>query len=94
MLRSTRNAMFQVDPENLQGTIEQLMTHVEQSVHEDLLTQKKPGLQPIHRGRSLTLSPTHCRQPIPPNKNARRGEINPSFLGEHFQHVQWFETTS
>lgn len=81
----------QVDPENLQSTIEQLMTHVEQSVHEDLLTQEKPGLQPIHRGRSLTLSPTHCRQPIPPNKNARRGEINPSFLGEHFQHVQWLK---
>lgn len=81
----------QVDPTDLQKTIEAVMQDLEQSVHEDLLSQNKAGLQPIHRGRSATLSPTLCRQPIPPNKTARRNEVNPSFLGEHFQHVQWLK---
>lgn len=82
---------IQIDPSDLQQTIAAVMHDFEQSVHEDLLSQNKAGLQPIHRGRSATLSPTLCRQPIPPNKTARRNEVNPSFMGEHFQHVQWLK---
>ena len=78
-----------IDPADLQASLSSVMNQVEQDVHCNLLAQDKPGLQPIHRGRSCTLSPTLCRHPVPPNKKARNKEINPTYMGEHFQHVQW-----
>ena len=51
----------------------------------------KPGLLPLHRGRSQSTPVKRCCIQLCPQKSSRQGEFQPSFVGENFQHALWLK---
>ena len=45
-----------IDPSDLQTSIVSIMENMEHQAHQNLVNHQKPGLLPVHRGRSCTLS--------------------------------------
>ena len=85
------HAPIAVQPDNLDASLVEIMTQMEQGVHNSLSQSGKVGLQGKHRGRCRNTHPKVCKHPVPAIPNGRPLDHQPSFLGENFQHYMWLK---
>ena len=85
------HAPIVVQPDNLDASLVEIMTQMEQGVHNSLSQSGKFGLQGKHRGRCRNTRPKVCKHPVPAIPNGRPLDHQPSFLGENFQHYMWLK---
>ena len=64
---------------------------LEDQVDSALKSVGKPGLLPLHRGRSQSTPVKQCSIQLCPQRTSRTGEFQPSFVGENFQHALWLK---
>ena len=76
-------------PAPAEPTAENLLRCLEDRVNAAQIATSKPCLLPTQRGRCAVRQPKKCTLPLVPLKKSRKGELTPSFVGEHFQHGQW-----
>lgn len=62
----------------------------EERVHANLVLQDKPGLLPMHKGRSQTMETRKINYHTKPLKPGRQGDTMPEFQGLCLQHQRWF----
>ena len=79
-------ATVNVDAEH---TIRDVFDRMERAVDSKLRHSGKPGLLTAQVGRSRTVEPLQKYFPVTPLKKSRPHEVQVTYLGESFQHVQW-----
>eukprot|EP00438_Fugacium_kawagutii_P036623 Skav217833 [mRNA] locus=scaffold889:526736:534677:+ [translate_table: standard] len=66
-----------------------ILTRMETAVDRQLQAKGKPKLLPQQKGRATVLGPSQRKMPIVPLKRSRANEVEITFMGEQFHHVQW-----
>lgn len=80
-----------IQPDCLQDALVQIMENLEDGAHRHLCQNRKQGLHPKHKGRCKTIAPVKCKHPIPSLPNGRKGDHQPGYFGENFQHYMWLK---
>ena len=75
--------------EGTQAQITCIFKALEDTVDTNLRHQGKPGLLAQQRGRCQTTEATTCKQAVTPCKRSRKGEVQITYMGEHFTHTKW-----
>eukprot|EP00438_Fugacium_kawagutii_P003699 Skav209325 [mRNA] locus=scaffold724:316801:339675:- [translate_table: standard] len=88
--RPNECAPADVDGKSSSEVYTSIVTSLEHYVDNALLSQGKRGLAPTQRGRATTVETKRVQAQAPPLKRARPHDVQVSFIGEHWQHYQWF----
>lgn len=70
---------------------ESVCRQFEQSIHDHLTAQGKPGLHPSARGRASTTDRVRVSGEATPVKPPRQGDPSVTFAGLTMQHSRWFQ---
>eukprot|EP00438_Fugacium_kawagutii_P030244 Skav219537 [mRNA] locus=scaffold30:835276:840171:- [translate_table: standard] len=89
LLQTNREMEEERATDNQADIIPAIFQELEHRVDMSLRASGKPGLLAQQKGRSTTIAPKLCRNPITPLKPSRPSEVQVTFLGEHFQHQLW-----
>ena len=77
------------DPPCLGGGMTEIFTCLETTVDSHLKGKGLNGLIAQQRGRCQTTAASICKHAITPNRPSRKGDVQITYMGEHFIHTKW-----
>lgn len=77
------------DPQCQGGGMTEIFTCLETAVDSHMKGKRMNGLLAQQKGRCQTTAASMCKHAITPNRPSRKGDVQITYMGEHFIHTKW-----